>query len=252
MIVFPNAKINIGLRVLEKREDGFHNIESIFYPVYDLFDVLEVIESEKLSFKSTGIKIPGNIASNLCLKAFHLIKDDFDIPFVTIHLHKIIPIGAGLGGGSADAAFMLKALNDLFDLNLSVEKLINYARKLGSDCAFFIENIPVFAFNKGDEFEKIALDLSSFHFKIEYPNIHISTSEAYSGIIPLSAKQSLKGIISKPIEDWKKLVRNDFEKSVFPSHSSIEKLKNKMYTDGAIFASMTGSGSAVYGIFEIN
>tara|TARA_B100000809_G_scaffold266808_1_gene331808 strand:+ start:3552 stop:4310 length:759 start_codon:yes stop_codon:yes gene_type:complete len=250
MLVFPNAKINIGLCVVEKRADGFHNIESIFYPVSDLFDVLEVVESKELSFTSSGIEIPGTSESNLCIQAFELVKSDFDIPFVTIHLHKVIPIGAGLGGGSADAAFMLKALNDLFNLNLTVDQLVNYAQKLGSDCAFFIENKPVYAFNKGDEFECVDLDLRSYQLKIEYPNIHIGTREAYSGIVPLSSKQSLKDIISKPIEDWKTLVENDFEKSVFPSHPSIENLKNKMYSDGAIFASMTGSGSAIFGLFE--
>ena len=250
MLVFPNAKINIGLCVVEKRADGFHNIESIFYPVFDLFDVLEVVESKELSFTSSGIEIPGSSTSNLCVQAFQLVKSDFDIPFVTIHLHKVIPIGAGLGGGSADAAFMLKALNELFKLNLTVDQLINYARELGSDCAFFIENKPVYAFNKGDEFENIELDLTPYQLKIEYPNIHIGTKEAYSGIVPLSSKQCLKDIISKPIEEWKTLLENDFEKSVFPSHPSIENVKKKMYADGAVFASMTGSGSAVFGLFK--
>lgn len=250
MLVFPNAKINIGLCVVENRADGFHNIESIFYPVFDLFDVLEVVESKVLSFTSSGIEIPGSSTSNLCVQAFQLVKSDFDIPFVTIHLHKVIPIGAGLGGGSADAAFMLKALNDLFNLNLTVDELINYARKLGSDCAFFIENTPVYAFNKGDDFEKIELNLTDYQLKIEYPNIHIGTKEAYNGIDPLSSKQCLKDIISKPIEEWKTLLENDFEKSVFPSHPSIENVKKKMYADGAVFASMTGSGSAVFGLFK--
>jgi 4-diphosphocytidyl-2-C-methyl-D-erythritol kinase len=250
MLVFPNAKINIGLRVIKKRKDGFHNIESIFYPVFDLFDVLEIIESDKLSFSSSGIEIPGDSTSNLCIQAFEIIKKDFDIPFVKIHLHKVISIGAGLGGGSADAAFMLKALNDLFSLNLGVEELINYARKLGSDCAFFIENKPVYAFNKGDEFENIDFDLSQFHLKIEYPNIHVGTAEAYSGIVPISSKQNLKDIVNTPIKGWKSFIKNDFEGSIFPNHPSIKKLKDKMYADGAIFASMTGSGSAVFGLFE--
>jgi len=250
MLVFPNAKINIGLRVVEKRADSFHNIESIFYPVFDLFDVLEILESKELSFTSSGIEIPGSSKYNLCVQAFELVRSDFDIPFVTIHLHKVIPIGAGLGGGSADAAFMLKALNELFNLNLTLDQLVNYAQKLGSDCAFFIQNKPVYAFNKGDEFKNVELDLTSYQLKIEYPNIHIVTKEAYRGIVPLSSKQSLKDIISKPIEDWKTLVENDFEKSVFPLHPSIENLKNQMYSDGAIFASMTGSGSAVFGLFE--
>jgi len=250
MIVFPNAKINIGLNVIEKREDGFHNIESVFYPVTDLFDVLEVVENEELEFASSGIVIPGDITFNLCVKAYQLIKADYDIPFVKIHLHKNIPIGAGLGGGSSDAAFMLKVLNDLFKLNLSVDQLVAYARKLGSDCTFFIENKSVYAFNKGDEFENVALDLSDYELKIEYPNIHIGTTEAYSGVIPQRLEQNLKDLIQEPVINWKNSIKNDFENSVFLTHTKIEKCKLQMYIDGAIFASMTGSGSTVFGIFE--
>ena len=250
MIVFPNAKINIGLRVVEKRQDGFHNIESVFYPIFNLCDVLEVVESEELNFTSTGIEIPGNISSNLCVKAFELIQKDFDIPFVNIHLHKVIPIGAGLGGGSADAAFMLKALNDLFQLKLSNEQLIRYAQKLGSDCAFFIENKPVYAFNKGDEFESIELDLSDYEIKIEYPNIHIGTAEAYSGILPQKSDNNLKEEIKKLKKNWRTIIKNDFENSVFPNHLKIKKAKEQLYIDGAVYAAMTGSGSAVFGIFE--
>ncbi|MBL4668050.1 MAG: 4-(cytidine 5'-diphospho)-2-C-methyl-D-erythritol kinase [Flavobacteriales bacterium] len=250
MIVFPNAKINIGLNIVEKREDGFHNIESVFYPVMDLFDVLEVVENEQLEFTSSGIEIPGSKVSNLCVKAFQLIATDYNIPFVKIHLHKVIPIGAGLGGGSADAAFMLKVLNDLFELNLTIEQLIDYARKLGSDCAFFIKNKPVYAFNKGDKFENIALNLSNYELKIEYPNIHIGTTESYRGIVPQKSTKNLKILIQEPVINWKDSIKNDFEDSVFPVHTKIEKFKLQMYIDGAIFASMTGSGSAVFGIFE--
>ena len=252
MIVYPNAKINIGLSIIEKRQDGFHNIESIFYPILDLCDILEVVISkdDQLEFNSSGINIPGDIESNLCLKAFQLLQADFAISNVKIHLHKNIPIGAGLGGGSADAAFMLKALNELFDLNLSNEQLINYARKLGSDCAFFVENNPVFAFNKGDQFEDINLDLSAYKINIEYPEIHIGTAEAYGGVVPSLAKTSVKKLINQPIDNWKSSIQNDFERSVFPNHSAIKELKEKMYLNGAIYASMTGSGSAVYGIFH--
>ncbi|NQX97624.1 MAG: 4-(cytidine 5'-diphospho)-2-C-methyl-D-erythritol kinase [Flavobacteriales bacterium] len=250
MIVFPNAKINIGLNIVEKREDGFHNIESVFYPVMDLFDVLEVVENEQLEFTSSGIEIPGSKVSNLCVKAFQLIATDYNIPFVKIHLHKVIPIGAGLGGGSADAAFMLKVLNDLFELNLTIEQLIDYARKLGSDCAFFIKNKPVYAFNKGDKFENIALNLSNYELKIEYPNIHIGTTEAYRGIVPQKSTKNLKILIQEPVINWKDSIKNDFEDSVFPVHTKIKEFKLQMYIDGAIFASMTGSGSAVFGIFE--
>jgi 4-diphosphocytidyl-2-C-methyl-D-erythritol kinase len=250
MIVFPNAKINIGLNVVEKRPDGFHNIESIFYPVLELFDVLEVIVSDELKFTSSGISIPGKNQDNLCLKAYHLIKADFDVAPVHIHLHKVIPIGAGLGGGSADAAFTLKVLNQLFGLKLTDEQLIDYARKLGSDCAFFIKNQPVYAFGKGDEFEPIALDLSKFDIKIEYPNIHVGTAEAYAGVHPKKSVTSVKEIIQLPISEWKNELKNDFEDSIFPNHPQIKVLKEEFYSEGALYASMTGSGSAVFGVFE--
>jgi 4-diphosphocytidyl-2-C-methyl-D-erythritol kinase len=248
MIVFPNAKINIGLNVVEKRPDGFHNIESIFYPVLELFDVLEVIISDKLKFTSSGISIPGNNQDNLCLKAYHLIKTDFDVAPVHIHLHKVIPIGAGLGGGSSDAAFTLKVLNQLFELNLTDEQLINYARKLGSDCAFFIKNEPVYAFGKGDEFEPITLDLSKFDVRIEYPNIHVGTAEAYAGVKPKKSEINLKEVIQLPISEWRNKLKNDFEDSIFPNHPQIKALKEQFYSEGALYASMTGSGSAVFGL----
>lgn len=250
MIVFPNAKINIGLNILEKRKDGYHNIESIFYPVMELFDVLEIIQADKLQFSSSGITIPGSESDNLCLKAYQLIQSDYKISPVHIHLHKVIPIGAGLGGGSSDAAFTLKALNQLFELHLTDDQLINYARKLGSDCAFFIKNKPVYAFGKGDEFEPIDLDLSNYIFKIEYPNIHIGTVEAYAGVKPKPSSKSLKDLIKLPIENWKNSIKNDFEASIFLNHPQIKVLKEKFYNEGAIYASMTGSGSAVFGFFE--
>ena len=250
MLVFPNAKINIGLNVVEKRNDGFHNIESIFYPVFNVFDVLEIIESETLTFTSTGIAIPGNSSTNLCLQAYYLLKADFNIPNVKIHLHKVIPIGAGLGGGSADAAFTLIALNKLFKLNLLDTQLIAYCRKLGSDCAFFIKNKPVYAYHKGDEFKTIAIDLSLYDIKIEYPNIHIGTAEAYQGIVPQQLSQKIVEDIKLPPESWKTIFKNDFETSVFPNHPIIKKTKEKMYANGAVFAAMTGSGSAVFGLFK--
>lgn len=250
MIVFPNAKINIGLNVVAKRPDGYHNIESIFYPVLELFDVLEIIKADKLQFSSSGIAIPGNHEDNLCLKAYQLIKADFEVAPVHIHLHKVIPIGAGLGGGSADAAFTLKALNQLFDLQLTDKQLIDYARKLGSDCAFFIKNEPVYAFGKGDEFESITLDLSKFDIKIEYPNIHVGTAEAYAGVKPTKSEINIKEAIQLPISEWKNKLKNDFEDSIFPNHPQIKALKEKFYSEGALYASMTGSGSAVFGVFR--
>lgn len=252
MIVFPNAKINIGLNVVEKRDDGFHNIESIFYPIPTLNDILEIVPSTYLGchFSSTGIDIPGSEEGNLCVKAYKLLQDKIDSPGVKIHLHKSIPIGAGLGGGSSDAAHTLIALNDMFNINLTKDQLMNFAKELGSDCAFFIENNPVYAFQKGDEFEAIDIDLSSYEIKIEYPEIHVGTPEAYSGVIPDFPKENLKELVKQPIEEWKSSIKNDFEKSIFSQYPSIKELKHKMYADGAVFASMTGSGSAVFGIFN--
>ena len=249
MIVFPNAKINIGLNIISKREDGYHNIESVFYPV-ELSDILEVLPSNKLSFASSGINIPGDVESNLCLKAYQLIKSDYNIPPVQIHLHKIIPIGAGLGGGSSDATYTLKALNDIFDLNISDTQLEKYASKLGSDCPFFVKNKPVFATGTGIEFEPLELDLTEYTIKLEYPEIHIGTKEAYSGVIPTQPKHSIKELIHQPISNWKDFIKNDFEASIFPNHPKIEKLKKSFYNNGAVYSSMTGSGSAVYGIFK--
>ena len=186
MITFPNAKINIGLFVTEKRQDGFHNLESIFYPI-QWNDVLEAIPSDAFEFNTSGLAIDGDSDSNLCVKAYQLLKNDFDIPPIKAHLHKVIPMGAGLGGGSSDGAFMLKLINDLFELNLSTKQLQNYARQLGSDCAFFIENKPVFAFNKGDEFKEVDLDLKDNKLLCIYPNAHVTTAEAYGGIKPQKA-----------------------------------------------------------------
>ncbi len=249
MVNFPNAKINIGLNITEKRSDGFHNIESCFYPV-SCCDVLEILESESVSFKSTGIQIPGNNNDNLCLKAFHLLKADFDIPNYSIHLHKAIPIGAGLGGGSADAAFILKLINEKASLNLSESQLENYARKLGSDCAFFIQNKPKYCFGKGDEFEDIQLNLNGKYVVLVNPQIHISTAEAYAGVKPTKPITSLKEALSLPVGDWGKVIKNDFETSLFPKYPILPKIKDDLYNLGAIYTSMTGSGSTLYGLFE--
>ena len=249
MLSFPNAKINIGLYITEKRSDGFHNLESCFYPV-GWSDVLEILPAPKLSFKSTGIAIPGNPENNLCLKAYHLVSQDFKFPPVMIHLHKIVPIGAGLGGGSADCAFTIKTLNDLFELNMNVETMENYARSLGSDCAFFIQNEPKFCFGKGDEFSDIGLDLSGKFIVLVNPNIHISTAEAYSGVKPQKANINLKKALQTPVNQWIDTVKNDFETHLLPKYPVIKNIKNSLYTHGAEYASMTGSGSTVFGIFN--
>lgn len=249
MISFPNIKINLGLNIVEKRKDNFHNIESIFYPVA-FHDILEVLPAEKTTFEATGIAIPGDPNQNLCLKAYQLLQQDFKLPQVKIHLHKVVPIGAGLGGGSSDGAFTLKTLNTHFDLGLSNEQLQSYAQKMGSDCAFFIENTPKYCFHKGDEFETIALNLSTYHFVIVFPNIHISTPEAYAGVSPKKPKENLKSLIAQPIATWKDHVINDFEASIFPKYPLVKELKEYLYAKGAVYASMSGSGSSLFGIFE--
>ena len=246
MIVYPNAKINIGLNVLEERADGYHEISSVFYPVKELVDILEIIPGEDFSFSSSGIAIPGN--SNICTKAYDLLKADFGIENVQIHLHKQIPIGAGLGGGSADGTFTLKALNELFDLKLSNTELEKYALQLGADCPFFIENTQKYVTGKGEKMNEIDLDLSAYELKFIFPELHISTAEAYGGVILKQAETNLLDLMSKPIENWKGEVKNDFEISAFEKYPELEKMKEKLYADGAIYASMTGSGSVIYGV----
>ncbi|MFD2162645.1 4-(cytidine 5'-diphospho)-2-C-methyl-D-erythritol kinase [Paradesertivirga mongoliensis] len=249
MLTFPNAKINIGLNVLSRRSDGYHNLETVFYPV-NIKDALEVVEAEDLSFETSGIEIPGYANENLCLKAYELLKTDYGIPPVKIHLHKQIPIGAGLGGGSADAAFFIRLLNDKFNLNLDATAMEGYARQLGADCPFFIQNKPVFALGKGDEFEAIELDLSGYYIVLVMPPVHVSTGEAYRGVKSANPPKSLKELISLPLEDWKAEIKNDFEESIFKNHASVRGVKAGLYQAGALYASMSGSGSSVYGIFD--
>ena len=249
MICFPNAKINLGLTITDRRADGYHNLESVFYPIR-LHDALEVVESDELSFTSSGLAIPGNVDSNLCVKAYHLLAADFSLPLVHIHLHKHVPIGAGLGGGSADAAFFLKLMNDKFELGLSVEQLETYASRLGADCAFFIKNKPVFATGIGDQLQEISLDLSSYYLVLVTPDVHISTAEAYRGVNPATPVYSLLESIQKPVSMWKNFIANDFEKHLFKAYPQIQALKSSLYEAGAVYATMTGSGSSVVGIFE--
>lgn len=249
MILFPNAKLNIGLNVTARRPDGFHNLESVFYPL-PWSDALEILPSEETVFTSSGIGIPGAAESNLCLKAYELLRNDFELPPVKIHLHKNIPIGAGLGGGSADAAFTLRLLNELFELKLTVEELENYARKLGADCAFFVRNKPVFAHEKGDIFEPVNLDLTGYYCVVIYPDVHITTAEAYGKITPKQPEISLEETIANGIENWPERVGNDFETALFPTYPILPELKKMLYEKGALYASMTGSGSAVFGLFK--
>jgi len=249
MIIYPNAKINVGLNVLEKRADGYHELSSVFYPVKELCDILEILPADGFLFSSSGIAIPGN--SNICAKAFELLKADFGISNVTMHLHKQIPIGAGLGGGSADGAFTLKALNELFELKLTNTQLEKYALQLGADCPFFIDNTPKYVTGKGGKMKEIDLDLSVYELKFVFPELHISTTEAYGGVMPKQPETNLLDLISKPIDNWKTTVKNDFEVSAFEKHPQLEKMKEQLYADGAIYASMTGSGSVLYGFLNL-
>lgn len=250
MVVFPNAKINLGLSVTEKRADGFHNIETVFYPV-SLRDALEIIPfpGGETKFTFSGVEIPGNLESNLCFKAWQMLKNDFRLPEIKIHLHKAIPMGAGLGGGSADGAFTIRLLNQVFDLKLNVGEMQDYARKLGSDCAFFIQNKPVFASGRGDAFAEIDLNLSGYFLVLVKHVKSVSTALAYSQIIPAKPEVSVKEIIKLPVEKWKDLLKNDFEEYVFKALPQVASIKEVLYRNGALYASMSGSGSAVFGIF---
>ena len=249
MLVFPNAKINLGLYITEKRNDGYHNLETCFYPVM-WQDALEIIESEAFVFSSTGLEIAGNSENNLCVKAYNLLKTWFNLPPVHIHLHKIIPMGAGLGGGSSDAAFVLSTLLKKFQLNIESHDLQNIASILGADCAFFLENKALLAFEKGDVFEHISLLLKGYHICIVHPAIHVGTAEAYAGVKPKKKDFSLVNILTKDISLWKDTLVNDFEASIFKLHPVLEQIKNQFYQNGALYASMSGSGSAIFGIFN--
>ena len=253
MITFPNAKINLGLNIIEKRADGYHNLETIFYPI-NLQDALEVKRlrdsEEPYELRIMGNTIEGDKDSNLVVKAYKLLAQDFDIPAVDIHLFKHIPTQAGLGGGSADCAFMIKLMNEKFKLGLDLDQMEAYAAKLGADCAFFVRNEPVFATGVGNLFEPIRLSLSGHYIVIVKPNIAVSTKEAFALIKPKHPEVSLKDCIQQPIETWKNTIKNDFELSVFTQYPEIAAIKDELYDMGAVYASMSGSGSAVYGIFD--
>jgi 4-diphosphocytidyl-2-C-methyl-D-erythritol kinase len=249
MVSFPPCKINLGLNVLSKREDGYHNLETVFYPV-PWTDILEIVPSTSFSFQTSGQSIPGKSEDNICMKAYRLIENDFSIGPVQIHLHKIIPMGAGLGGGSSDGAHTLRLLNEVFELKLSIEKLKVYAATLGSDCSFFIEDQPMAATGRGEVLNHIPVSLTEKFIVIVKPDIHVSTAEAYALVTPCEPSQSITKFIQRPVEDWKNYLSNDFEKSVFAKYPAIKKLKEEMYLAGAAYASMSGSGSSVFGIFN--
>jgi 4-diphosphocytidyl-2-C-methyl-D-erythritol kinase len=250
MVSFPNCKINLGLNVIAKRPDGFHDIETCFYPI-SWSDLLEIIPSDTLKFDSTGLTIPGEVHDNLCVKAYGLLKTDFDLPPVQIHLHKLLPTGAGLGGGSSDAAFTLRTLNEMFNLNLSTFQLSGYASKLGSDCAFFVHQQAMMGTQRGEVLHPVKLSLKGKFLVLVKPEIHIATAEAYAGVTPGRHSQSIQKIVEEtPLLKWKDHLANDFEESVFKSYPKIKDLKEKLYQLGATYASMSGSGSSVFGIFD--
>jgi 4-diphosphocytidyl-2-C-methyl-D-erythritol kinase len=251
MIVYPHSKINLGLHVIRKRNDGFHELETLFYPL-DLCDALEIIPAEdgKTAFTSGGIPIPEDGSDNLCVKAWKILQKDYPVPAVKIHLHKMIPVGAGLGGGSSDAAFTLKVLNDLFDLKLSAEMLHQYAQQLGSDCSFFLQNSPVYATGRGEIMTSHPLSLRGYSLVLVKPGVHVSTADAYAGITPGLPEKPLREILSLPPERWKDLLVNDFEKTILRRFPEIDNIKSLMYDLGAVYACMSGSGSSVFGIFR--
>lgn len=253
MVTFPNAKINLGLDVVAKRPDGYHNLETIFYPV-PLQDILEITVTEEegapdYTFKMHNAVFEGDNNDNLVVKAYKILAADHKLPKVEMSLYKNIPTGAGLGGGSADAAFALKMLNEITCLNLSDEQLEAYAARIGADCAFFIKNTPAYATGIGNILSPTVCSISGYHLVLVKPDIHISTKEAYSLVTPAAAETPLTEIAALAVEEWKGKMKNDFEKSVFANHPQMEKIKEELYNMGAVYASMSGSGSAFFGLF---
>ncbi|MFC2118858.1 4-(cytidine 5'-diphospho)-2-C-methyl-D-erythritol kinase [Bacteroidota bacterium] len=255
MLLFPNTKINIGLNITEKRNDGFHNIESLLYPI-GLSDILEVVEmsgspgNSGYKFNQTGYKLDIPTEKNLCVKAYNLLSGYYDLPAVSIHLHKIVPTGSGLGGGSSDAVYILKVLNEMFFLDIQESKMIEFSSMLGSDCPFFVKNQASFVKGRGEIISNSDLKLSGLFLTLVIPGIHIDTKFAYSIVKPKKPDKSIEEIIKYPLSRWKGLLKNDFEKEIFRVSPEIGFIKQELYNMGAIYASMTGSGSSVYGIFK--
>ncbi|MGE0568771.1 MAG: 4-(cytidine 5'-diphospho)-2-C-methyl-D-erythritol kinase [Bacteroidia bacterium] len=253
MVDFSYCKINLGLNVVSKRSDGFHNIETVFYPVNwrEPIEVLESTDNEQIKLNLSGKSIEGELKNNIIVKTFLKMQKIRRLPKIAVYLHKLLPMGAGLGGGSSNAATFINLLDRKFNLKLNKEEKINIAKEIGSDCAFFIEGNPVFAKGKGDEFETIKINLDAYYILIVYPNLHSNTKVAYEGVIPQKPERGIKDIIENvSIENWKNFLFNDFEKSIFKVYPEIEKLKSDLYEHGAVYVSMSGSGSAVYGIFN--
>lgn len=253
MICFPNCKINLGLNVLHRREDGFHDLESVFLPV-NWCDALEVIEAPPsapaFTFSHSGLPIAGKQEDNLIYRAWQKMQSLYNLPNLVVHLHKHIPMGAGLGGGSADAAFFLKQLDQQFSLGVPQDLLLKLAAELGSDCPFFILNTPVLAEGRGEKLSPLTVDLSAFYILVVFPSIHSDTRFAFSQLTPQVPKVRVADIVSQPVSLWKNNLKNDFEGPVFSRFPQIGHLKSSLYECGAIYASMSGSGSAVFGIFD--
>jgi 4-diphosphocytidyl-2-C-methyl-D-erythritol kinase len=252
MICFPPAKINLGLNIIDKRADGFHNIETIMYPI-DLCDILEIIPApgKRFSFKSTGLNIDGPDSSNLCIRAYQILKDAYHIPPVKMHLHKVIPMGAGMGGGSADATYTLMTLNEVFGLQLKYKMLREFAMQLGSDCPFFLLKRFCYASGRGNLLEDVAIDLAGKHVVIVKPEVSVSTAWAYSKFRGKCKNLNPATAVLQPMATWKEGLINDFEAIVFKKFPAIARIKEQLYAAGAIYASMSGSGSAVYGIYNV-
>lgn len=254
MITFPNAKINLGLDIVEKRPDGYHNLETVFYPI-PLCDILEITpatepDAPDYTFTMYNAVFDGDDADNLVIKAYKALAADHKLPKVDISLYKHIPTGAGLGGGSADAAFALKMLNDIAGLGLSAEQLRGYASRIGADCAFFIDNTPAYATGIGDILSPTPCSISGYHLVLVKPDIHVSTKDAYALVTPQKPQVPLTAIAQQPIQEWKGTMKNDFEKSIFAKHPTMAKVKEQLYSMGAVYASMSGSGSSFFGIFN--
>lgn len=254
MISYPSPKINIGLNVLRRRADGYHDIDTLFYPVYAYHDTLEIVPSDAFSIDvrlaEGELPVDWDPQNDLCAKAYRLMRDRYGIAPVSIRLLKSIPVGAGLGGGSSDCAATIKMLDEIFCLHLPTSELESLAGSLGADCAFFIKNIPQWGSGKGEILTPADIDLSDYEIRITVlEGESVSTREAYAGIVPGEPEMNLRNALARPVTEWKHMVKNDFETSVFPSHPRIAEAKERLYRDGAIYASMTGSGSAVFGIF---
>ena len=282
MITYPNVKVNLGLNVLRKREDGFHDLETLFVPYFEIHDTLEIITGDAFSetsaslfgrYKAAGPEptlvqsisedgklmitiarqegVDWNPLDDLCVKAYRVLDSDFNLPAVKIFLEKTSPVGAGLGGGSSDAAFALRMLSDMFKLDLSDEQLAEYAARLGSDCAFFIYNTPMIGEGRGEILTQFDLDIEDYELTVLTPeNVHVSTADAYRGIKPALPEVNLREALVRPVEEWKDCLKNDFEDTVFVKFPELKAIKDSLYESGAIYASMSGSGSALFAIYN--